>query len=141
MHIIFLPSRSCRFLRVVLDQRDLSRIGSPNFRPAMKWRGIAFDHVYHVDIARDGNDGSTAQYVGSDGDEDGLRISTGAVALVTADRGARFGRLVSSVGSNTTLYIDLNGWEEGEGSEESTASSAVGVKFFFSSFLVFFWYF
>ena len=45
---IFVTFQSCRFLRVILDQRELRRIGSPNFRPDLQIKRLSFEHVYHL---------------------------------------------------------------------------------------------
>ena len=45
---IFVTFQSCRFLRVILDQKELRRIGSPNFRPDMQIKRLSFEHVYHL---------------------------------------------------------------------------------------------
>ena len=45
---IFVTFQSCRFLRVILDQKELRRIGSPNFRPDLQIKRLSFEHVYHL---------------------------------------------------------------------------------------------
>ena len=45
---IFITFQSCRFLRVILDQKELRRIGSPNFRPDLQIKRLSFEHVYHL---------------------------------------------------------------------------------------------
>ena len=45
---IFITFQSCRFLRVILDQKELRRIGSPHFRPDLQIKRLSFEHVYHL---------------------------------------------------------------------------------------------
>ena len=45
---IFVTFQSCRFLRVILDQKELRRIGSPHFRPDLQIKRLSFEHVYHL---------------------------------------------------------------------------------------------
>jgi hypothetical protein len=103
--------QSCRFLRVLLDQSELTRIGSPYFRPDIAVRAIDAEHVYHLDLRR---------HVSPEGSEylnvpaEDVNIGVRSVALVSVDRGAKFGSLHTS-NNSTALYIDLN---EAAGDEE-----------------------
>ena len=49
---IFITFQSCRNLKVKLDQSELSRIGSPYFRPDIQVRGLAVEQVCWVNHKR-----------------------------------------------------------------------------------------
>jgi hypothetical protein len=46
---IFITFQSCRNLKVKLDQSELSRIGSPYFRPDIQVKGVAVEQVCWIE--------------------------------------------------------------------------------------------
>ena len=111
---VFINFHSCRFVRLVLDHLELSRIGSSFFRPDIQVRGISVDHVYHIDLDKFSppQDAAPEDYLTIPTED--LVISTKNVALVGVQRGAKFSNLVA-LSNETELYIDLNG---SDGDEE-----------------------
>ena len=104
---VFISFQSCRFLRLRLDQLELSRIGSPFFRPDIQVRGVSVEHVYHLDLNRFApRSAEESDYLTFPSED--LMISTTAVALIGVERGAKFSNLITN-SNNTELYINLEG--------------------------------
>jgi hypothetical protein len=110
---LFGESRPCRFLRVVLDQRELTRIGAPNFRPDMQVGKLGFEHVYHLNVERHRLPVVVAEEdeylsVPASASDRGMELLLRSVGLVKVERGAEFGKMIT-FSNATSLYIDLNG--------------------------------
>ena len=104
---VFISFQSCRFLRIRLDQLELSRIGSQYFRPDIQVRGVSVEHVYHLDldrfVPRNAEESDYLTFPSED-----LMISTTSVALIGVERGAKFSNLIAN-SNKTELYINLEG--------------------------------
>ena len=118
VHVTF---QYCRHLRIILDQSELSRIGSEYFRPDIQVSSCFIEHVYHLELLRGTDarkrnaksskfkglqDNSIDEYV-SAFDTKGLELTVFSVALVKVAVGANFTSLVTST-PESTLYIDIN---------------------------------
>lgn len=119
LHITF---QSCRHLSLVMDQSELTRIGSVHFRPDIQVSSIDVEQVYHLDLVRK----RPAAAVDDEGAYTKLRvehrkdvtIDLYAVKLVKIDSGAKFGSLQvesdNGVPTTSVLYIDLNQGQPGD---------------------------
>ena len=125
---VFIRFNNCRYLRLRLDQHELSRIGSRFFRPDIQIRGLTFNNIYHLDLTDDPDDDPAAE---KEAEEAGLvqfptsemLLSATAVALIRVERGARFTSLISA--SNATrLFIDLTA---GKGGGNGAGAARNGV--------------
>ena len=116
VHITF---QYCRHLTIVLDQNELYRIGSKHFRPDIQVSSCFIEHVYHLDILRNGEvvtnkDGTKNdqmnmidEYAPPTFKNNNLDLTVYSVALVEVDSGANLTSLVTST-PETILYIDIS---------------------------------
>ena len=107
---VYITFQNCRYLKLVLDHMELSRIGSDFFRPDIQVRGLVVEQVYHLELIRNPPKAENVQPQ----DEyliafpaQSLRIELHSVALVKIDAGAKFSSMLTNT-DNARLYIDLN---------------------------------
>ena len=115
---VYITFENCRYLKLVLDHMELSRIGSDFFRPDIQVRGLVVEQVYHLELIRNAPRSSVDPHLPKDEyliafPAESLRIELHAVALVRLDAGAKFSSLVTNT-DNARLYIDLNHGFPGE---------------------------
>lgn len=101
---IFIRFQSCRHLPILLDQNELSRIGSNYFRPNIQIRGLSLENVYHADLNRHFTLDRVEDYIEFPSED--IVISSFAVALIKIERGARFANLIAN-SNMTKIFIDL----------------------------------
>ena len=95
---VYITFQNCRYLKLVLDHMELSRIGSDFFRPDIQVRGLVVEQVYHLELIRNAPKSSDLppdEYLIAFPAES-LRIELHSVALVKLDAGAKFSSMMTS---------------------------------------------
>ena len=132
LHITF---QSCRHLALILDQAELTRIGSTFFRPDIRVKSIDAEQIYHLDLVAHKPPQNAEEYtLKTDALQSNLTIDLYAVALVKIDAGAKFQTLQvesdNGLPTSTVLYIDLNKGSPGD-EERLNVNGFVTDKIYF----------